>query len=348
MGNAKSKRIQKHHVRESSEKNEKYQGLLIFFLDTSDHMTTMTGIWNKFIPGPIQHIRGDWGHENFSILRLDLIQSWADGNKYYKLKKNIAFAIENGIKTIVSKGGMFSNHLFSLAHACSIFGIELVCVVRSYAPDPDNPILNELKALSHEILFLKPESYQQFNEAESLIRYPGALFIPEGGMNERAISGAKEIMEECQEYKPSHIIIAGGTMGTSCGLLASASNSMKIIIVPAWKGCTNQYVEEILLTYNITPQCAWELWPDDHFGGFAKYNRTLSDFMYSFTKERSIPLDPVYTGKMMYAIAEKIKSGYFSNDDSILAIHTGGIQGVRGFSYRYPEDWRDYSRLIVG
>jgi 1-aminocyclopropane-1-carboxylate deaminase len=306
----------------------------------------MLDVYHKIIPVPIQKINSELGYMNLSILRLDLIQSWADGNKFYKLKNNIAFAVDHKIKIIVSKGGMFSNHLYSLAHACLRFEIKLVCVVRSYGPDPDNPLMQELTSMGHEIIYLPPEKYQQFTSTEAFIHYPGSLFLPEGGMNDRAIDGAKEIMNECNVHHPTHIIISGGTMTTACGLLAAADEDMKIIIVPSWKGCTNEYVEKILIQYNITPKCAWEIWPDAHFGGFAKYDQTLIEFMCAFTNDTGIPLDPVYTGKMMYAVSEKMKGGYFSDLDSLLAIHTGGLQGIRGFSYRYPKDWSTYADLV--
>lgn len=303
-------------------------------------------IWKSFIPGPVQQISSDWGHDNFFIKRLDLIHSWADGNKYYKLKNNIAFAIEHNITTIVSKGGMFSNHLYSLAHACTCFNIDLRCVIRSHNDDIENPTLKELKSISKDILFLASDKYNQFNEHNAALAYPDAMFIAEGGMGERAIHGMKELMNECLENQPTHIIVSGGSMATACGLLASAPAEVKVVIVPAWKGCTNDFIDDKLMEFGITPVCDWELWPDAHFGGFARYDRTLFDFMYAFTTETGIPLDPVYTGKMMYVLSEKIKSGYFKHDDSILAIHTGGLQGVRGFAYRYPMDWKGYEKLI--
>ncbi|MGB4849034.1 MAG: pyridoxal-phosphate dependent enzyme [Saprospiraceae bacterium] len=300
----------------------------------------------KFVPGPVQQIKCDWGHNKLFIKRLDLIQSWADGNKYYKLKNNIAFALDNNIKTIVSKGGMFSNHLYSLAHACAHFKIELICVIRSYEADMENPTIKELRSLSKDILFLTPEKYTQFGEVDATLAYPDSMFIAEGGMGERAIHGIGELMNECLTYQPTHIIVSGGSMATACGLIASALEDVKVIVVPAWKGCKNEFIENKLMEFEIPYLCDWELWPDAHFGGFARYDRTLSDFMYSFTMETGIPLDPIYTGKMMYVLSEKIKSGYFKDDDSILAIHTGGLQGVRGFGYRYPEDWKRYEDLI--
>jgi 1-aminocyclopropane-1-carboxylate deaminase len=306
----------------------------------------MISTLEKFIPGPIQRISNRWGHDKFFIKRLDLIQSWAEGNKYYKLKYNIAFALENGIQTIVSKGGMFSNHLHALAHVCSIFGIKLISVIRTHRNDLENPVLNELKSLSDKLIYLKPDQYELFGGREASIQFPEALFIPEGGLNELGIKGTKEIIEECREQHPTHIIISAGSMCTAAGLISSADDSMKIIIVPAWKGCTNNTFEEILQQFNISPECGWEIWPDAHFGGFARYDETLSDFMKSITQATGIPLDPIYIGKMMYAISEKIKQGYFSKDDSILAIHTGGIQGLKGFAYRYPEEWGNYADLI--
>ncbi len=300
----------------------------------------------EFVPGPVQQIKYDWGHNKLFIKRLDLIQSWADGNKYYKLKNNIAFALDHNIRTIVSKGGMFSNHLYSLAHACAHFEIELICVIRSYEADYENPTIKELRSLSGEILFLDPEQYNQFGEVETKLAYPDSMFIAEGGMGERAINGIMDLMEECLPQKPTHIVVSGGSMATACGLIASAPKEVKVIVVPAWKGCTKQFIENKLVEYGITPLCDWEIWPDAHFGGFARYDRTLSDFMYSFTMETDIPLDPVYTGKMMYALSEKIKSGYFTDEDSILAIHTGGLQGIHGFAYRFPEDWSRYEKLI--
>ncbi len=303
-------------------------------------------IWKEFIPGPVQQISSDWGHNNFFIKRLDLIHSWADGNKYYKLKHNISYALEHNVKTIISKGGMFSNHLYSLASACAHFEIELICVVRSYEADLQNPTIKELQSLSKEILFLDPEEYKRFGEVDSTHAYPDSMFIPEGGLGERAIHGMKELMNECLENQPTHIIVSGGSMATACGLIASAPEEVKVVVVPAWKGCKKEFIENKLIEFGISPLCEWELWADAHFGGFAKYDRTLLDFMYSFTKETGIPLDPVYTGKMLYVLSEKIKSGYFKADDSILAIHTGGLQGVRGFAYRYPMDWKMYEKLI--
>lgn len=279
------------------------------------------------------------------MLRLDLLQSWASGNKYYKLKYAIEFALANDVKVIVSKGGMFSNHLAALAEACHVFDLRLIAVIRSYAPDESNPSIRKLREKGSEIVYLNPEAYTVFNEQEAGQLFPASVFIPEGGLSHLGIHGTSEILNECLDQHPTHIILSGGSMGTACGIISSAPADVKVIIIPAWKGCTDSYFLNILRQYQIDPVCTWELWPDYHFGGFGRFNQELIDFMFSFSADTSIPLDPVYTGKMMYAIDDRWKSGYFKQTDSILAIHTGGLQGLDGYRYRFPAVWGKYLRL---
>ena len=300
--------------------------------------------WQAYSQPPVQPILFGKHHTECSILRLDLIKSWASGNKYFKLKFTLHDALDKGISTIVSKGGMFSNHLAALAEACSVFGIQLVAVIRTYAPDDLNPSIGRLKQHGAQILYLTPGDYNAFDQHETERLFPGALFIPEGGLSNNGIKGASEIAQSCIPHTPTHVIISGGTLGTACGLLTTMPASINVIIVPAWKGCTEEYVSGILNEYKIKPSCTWELWPDFHFGGFGKFNEELIDFMKAFSTTIGIPLDPVYTGKMMYGLHQKIQQGYFKETDRILAIHTGGLQGIEGFKYRYPEQWNSYLR----
>lgn len=295
-----------------------------------------------FSQGPLQSLAEWHSRKQISMLRLDLLQSWASGNKYYKLKYAIEFALANDVKVIVSKGGMFSNHLAALAEACHVFNLRLIAVIRSYAPDENNPSIRKLREKGSEIVYLNPEAYTVFDEQEAGQLFPASLFIPEGGLSDLGIHGTSEILNECLDHHPTHIILSGGSMGTACGIISSAPADVKVIIIPAWKGCTDSYFLDILRQYQINPVCTWELWPDYHFGGFGRFNQELIDFMFSFSADTGIPLDPVYTGKMMSAIDDRWKSGYFKQTDSILAIHTGGLQGLDGYRYRFPAVWGKY------
>ncbi len=302
--------------------------------------------WNDFTQGPIEKIDLDWQGSEVFIKRLDLIQSWASGNKYYKLKHNIADALAKSVPMLVSKGGMFSNHLEAFAKACFHFNLKCICMVRSYNPDEQNPSIQNLRSYNAEIHYLNPTAYNAFDALQSESLFPEALFIPEGGGDENGIRGAAELGKEIENFNADYLIIAGGTMSTAAGLLSVSPKRTKVIIVAGWKGCKREYVEEVLRNYHIHPTCEWDLWSDHHFGGFGKYDERLRDFMYSFSKETLIPLDPVYTGKMMFGIREKIREGYFIAGSRILAIHTGGLQGIAGFQYRDPGVWNDYAGII--
>lgn len=304
--------------------------------------STQIKSWQQFTPGPVEKVNHDWGTPELFIKRLDLIRSWASGNKYYKLKYSIANCIENGIGTIVSKGGMFSNHLEALAKACTTFNIRCICVIRSYGDDKNNPTIQKLREYGAQLIFLEPMQYNSFDKDASESSYPGALFIPEGGADDNGIRGVADLYDEIPHESFSHLIIAGGSMSTAAGILSVASPALRVIVVPAWKGCRKEFVENVLKKFSVTVKCQWELWPDYHFGGFGKYTQELADFVYSFTEKTAIPLDPVYTGKMMFAIKEKIQSGYFTSTDNIKAIHTGGLQGIKGAAFKNPLMWNDY------
>lgn len=298
--------------------------------------------WKNFTPGPIQLIPGFFDEHNLHLLRLDQIQSWASGNKYYKLKYPLKYALEKGITTIVSKGGMFSNHLAALAEATHHFNIQLIAIVRSHVPDEGNPTMRRLKELNCRLEFVTPEKYNRYDEHASEDQFPGAMFIDEGGLSAEGFKGSAEIVDEFRLLNFDHVVIAGGSMCTAVGLMSALPENTQLHIVPAWKGCNEQYVQSILSKYDIHPSCSWDLWSDYHFGGFGKFSEELIDFMTSFTNATGIVLDPVYTGKLLFAVKDKMESGFFRQGDSILAIHTGGLQGLAGYAYRFPDQWGDY------
>jgi 1-aminocyclopropane-1-carboxylate deaminase len=304
--------------------------------------TELAARWSLFSPAPIQEMHNAYTKARFGLMRLDRIQSWTSGNKYYKLKYGIHDALTQGKDVIISKGGMFSNHLAALSDACQVFGIRLIAVIRSHGPDEMNPSIQRLRANGTEIHFATPATYLAFGPSEADQLSPGSLFIPEGGLSESGIRGTAEILSDSMPFNPTHVVVAGGTMGTACGIIASAPAHVQVIIVPAWKGCTDLYLAEILEQYHIVPACSWAVWADYHFGGFGRFNQSLVDFMTSFSNQTQVPIDPVYTGKLMYAIYDKLKSGYFGDSDAILALHTGGLQGINGYKYRFPKEWGSY------
>ena len=152
------------------------------------------------------------------------------------------------------------------------------------------------------------------------------LFIPEGGFGETGAVGASDMSTYFSHLNPTHIIVPVGTATTLAGLMHSADKSTNIIGVSVLKGFTDIYERLSAMLQNPAFN-QLTIWDDFHFGGYAKYNNELLDFMNDLYRAHKIPTDFVYTGKMMYALMIKIKSGYFKKGSRIVMIHTGGLQG---------------------
>ena len=155
--------------------------------------------------------------------------------------------------------------------------------------------------------------------------------MPEGGTNELAIKGCEEILTN-QDKIFNFVCVPVGTGGTISGLINSANENQKILGFPALKG--DFLRKEISL---FTRKDQWSLINDYHFGGYGKINSELITFINQFKQETKIPLDPVYTGKMIFGIVDLIRKGYFKNGSKILAIHTGGLQGISGMNMKLQQ-----------
>ena len=276
------------------------------------------------------------------LLRLDLLDTWATGNKYFKLKHYLGEARSRGIAHVISKGGPFSNHLAALAEACATFGMRLTCIVRAYRDDPDNPTLRRIRTLGGDCHITVPHTFSAFGPSDASAIDPGALFIPEGANGPLGWKGTAEIVEHLMRLGPTHVVLPAGTFGTAAGMLSAAPAHWHMIMVPAWKGCSRAYVTDMLDAAHISPRCLWSVWPDHHAGGFGRYDESLRTFMFSFTAATGVLLDPVYTGKMLKATLDAVRDGFFPTGSRIVAIHTGGLQGLAGYRYRFPEHWSDY------
>ena len=129
--------------------------------------------------------------------------------------------------------------------------------------------------------------------------------VPEGGTNLLAVKGCEEILNE-EDLAFDYICCAVGTGGTISGLINVSKSHQKILGFPALKGD--------FLSTNISKFVTknnWEIITDYHFGGYAKVNKELIDFINQFNQDYNIPLDPVYTGKLMFGVIKMIEANYF-------------------------------------
>jgi 1-aminocyclopropane-1-carboxylate deaminase len=262
------------------------------------------------------------------MLRLDLLHPVVSGNKWYKLRLNMDYAKNNFYKTIVTSGGGYSNHLIATAYAAKRFGLASVGIVRGKY-DKLTPTLKDCKEQGMELIFVTQEDYNNKHQpawAENLVaHFDEALIIPEGGANERGRTGAG-LLQRFIDDSYTHVAVSVGTGTTLIGLRNKMDNDQHILgFVPMKQGANlEKYISE-----HLTPEKNknFQLLDKWHFGGFGKWNATLLTFMNDFYEENKIPLDIVYTSKMMYGIKEMLDNQEFNSSDKILCIHTGGLQG---------------------
>jgi len=272
------------------------------------------------------------------VKREDKIHPLVSGNKFRKLKYNIQQAKSLEQDTLLTFGGAFSNHIAATAFAGKSDGLKTIGIIRGdeLALDFQNTLANNstLKQAHENGMQLKFVSREMYREKSSerfinqlKVDFGDFYLIPEGGTNHLAVKGCEEILT-VKDDKFDYICVAVGTGGTISGLIKSAKKHQKVIGFPALKGnFLQKEIESFVDKIND-----WQLIYEYHFGGYAKYNQSLISFINRFKEETKIPLDPIYTGKMLFGIVDLIKNNYFLENSKILVIHTGGLQGVNGFN----------------
>jgi 1-aminocyclopropane-1-carboxylate deaminase len=253
------------------------------------------------------------------VLRLDLIHPEVSGNKWFKLKYNLEEAKQRKLNTILTFGGAFSNHIAATAAACKLFGFKSIGIIRGEESASANPTLQKAKENGMELHFVAREDYKRKEGSEFIeklkSKFGDFYLIPEGGDNELGIKGCTEILNGEMNY--DQIFCAVGT-GTTCkGISRSLKQGQKLIGVNILKGSEEQ--EGIINDY--------------HFGGYAKHTQELLEFKSNFEKEFNIPLDYIYTSKLFFAVFDSVIKNRIPGGDSVLIIHSGGLQGNEGYRF---------------
>lgn len=267
------------------------------------------------------------------IKREDLIHPLISGNKYRKLKYNILQAKKENHSTLLTFGGAFSNHILAVAAAGNEHNFKTIGVIRGEEladKIQENPTLIKAQELGMQFKFVSRDQYRNKSNSffiENLKSEFGSFYlVPEGGTNDLAIKGCEEILSE-QEFQYDYICCSIGTAGTIAGIINASFPHQKIIGFPALKG---SFISNEIT--NFAKKTNWEIKSEYHFGGYGKISDELIHFINTFYVKYNVPLDPIYTGKMMFGIFDLIKNNYFPPKSKILAIHTGGLQGIKGMN----------------
>ncbi|WP_299110904.1 pyridoxal-phosphate dependent enzyme [uncultured Winogradskyella sp.] len=260
------------------------------------------------------------------------------GNKYRKLKYNIKAAISQKKTTLLTFGGAYSNHIAATAYAGKMHNLKTIGIIRGEELESKinaNPTLMFAKQFGMQLHFISRTAYRNKQDSQYIERlitkYGDFYLLPEGGTNALAVKGCEEILND-RDDKFDFICCSVGTGGTISGLINASQPHQKIFGFPALKG---DFLQQDIRKF--AAQDNWKLITDYHFGGYGKINEELIAFINTFKAKYNIPLDPIYTGKMMYGIFDLIEKGIFPKNSKILAIHTGGLQGIEGINLKLKQ-----------
>ena len=266
------------------------------------------------------------GHEHIS------------GNKLRKLKYNLIAAKKDRHQTLLTFGGAYSNHIAAVAAVGKEYGFETIGIIRGEELNTKvggNPTLNFAQKCGMRFKFVSRTDYKQKSQTsfiKNLTEEFGDFYVlPEGGTNRLAIKGCEEILTEADK-EFDYICCPVGTGGTISGIINSSTENQKILGFPALKG---DFLK--LDIAKFAHKSNWELITDYHFGGYAKINKELISFINQFKTKYQVPLDPIYTGKMMFGIMDMLKLNRIPKNSRILAIHTGGLQGIQGMNIKLKQ-----------
>lgn len=265
------------------------------------------------------------------IKRLDLIDPFISGNKFFKLKYNLSYAKEKQYQGVISFGGAYSNHIHALSYACRYYQLECLAIIRGdeLSHQPLNSTLTDVARNGTQIKFISREQYRQRHHPDFLAQlqqaYPNYYIIPEGGSNELAIQGCQEIISTADLANYDWICCAVGTGSTLAGIIQKTAHSHTQVL--GFSALKDHYLsEQIRLFINDNRLQHWQMNYDYCCGGYAKTTPELIQFIHHFEQNYHIPIEPIYTGKMLYGIFDLIQNDFFTANSRILAIHTGGLQ----------------------
>lgn len=286
---------------------------------------------------PITPITAAWVHQHkvaVGVLRADLVDPELSGNKYFKLLPNLQAAREQGQQTLLSFGGPWSNHLHALAAAGRRFGFRTIGIVRGEQGGELTACLRDATANGMQLHFVSRDEYRRKTDADwlhSLTDRMGAHYlIPEGGANLAGVLGCQRLLPVSHDY--THVLVACGTGTTLAGLVTSSRVPVIGIQILKGEGYLRREVGLLLQRYGLQTSCDWQVLDNWHNGGYACTTPQLLDCMHRFEGDTGIPLEPVYSAKLMQALKGLIELDFFPAGARVLAVHGGGLQGRRSLA----------------
>ena len=284
------------------------------------------------LPSPLIRFTPDWpGAREVTlwVKRDDHIHPVISGNKWRKLSGALA-ELPAGCNGIISFGGGFSNHLHALGYACSELSVPFVAIVRGDYSHQPTPMLNDIRRWGATIHYVNKLTYHQRDcptyLASLQAQFDGFQIIPEGGSQSQALKGVGQIVKEI--HTPFDVIVSPVASGaTLAGLARALSPGQHALGIAVLKG--QEYLNTLVSRFTGPHPDNWHIEHGFHHGGYAKASAELRTFCDTLYNTYQIPVEPVYSGKMFFAVKALLASGHFTPGSRIVLLHTGGLQGGR-------------------
>ena len=292
----------------------------------------------------LQSLHLDWLQQagvEVAVLRLDQIDPLISGNKWFKLTEHVLAAHAAGAEGLISLGGAHSNHLHALAAAGKRFGFATVGLLRGHPQQ--TPTTLDLERYGMHVHWLGFAGYRARHApgfwAPWQAQYPTLHNVPEGGGGLAGALGCVPLVAHVREQLsalgwPDYDAwwLAAGTGTTLAGLVVGEAGQHKVygaLAVPDDHGVAPQ-VEAILQEAGHAGR-HFELIEASR-GGFAKVDDALLGFIQDSEAASGVPLEPLYTGKALMALKHAVELGHINRGQRVVFVHTGGLQGRRGFA----------------
>lgn len=303
----------------------------------------------------IEHPAFEKFNIDVKVKRDDQLHNIISGNKWRKLKYNLAQAESSSYRGALTFGGGYSNHLHAFAYACKQKNIPCIGIIRGEARYAENFTLRWARYWGMQCHFIDRKTYRRRFDADFIdelkLLYPDYFIIPEGGSNALATEGVAEIITELNQQTDFDTLLTPvGSGGTIAGLIRGdsiANNKQHNILGIAVLKQAEYLVNEIksLLPNDALAHKNWQLLTNFHRGGYGKFSNSDVERIIAFNQQTKVTFEPVYTGKMILALLDLLEQEYFKPGERIVLLHTGGLQGVGGMVEQGKLDADDWPTL---
>ena len=270
------------------------------------------------------------------LKRDDLLHPHVSGNKWRKLVPQARWLLRGGARGLASVGGVHSNHLAALAALGQELGVPTRGLVRGWDGATETATLAFAKTQG---MRLRPVTRTQLREWRAGAQpddelLGGLTWLPEGGTTRLGLLGMRQTVREVERAlggAPDAYWVAVGSGGTAAGLARATKARVYGVL------CVRDAGLPARVAALLGPEVGLPNWLDGALGGFASGEPAIWEMMRDLATADGVALDPIYTAKVMLALAEWARAqdpGAVAGQTHVV-VHTGGLQGVGAWRRRY-------------